>query len=76
MTTLVRFVVATRPGFPLEDLVVRMAARYPNISTVPIRAVDISGFQIRECIRQGRSFRYLVPDAVYAYINRKHLYEH
>jgi len=64
---MVKFIVATRPGFPLEKI--------PSyISTIPIRAVDISGFSIREAIRSGRSFRYLVPEAVFNYINKKRLY--
>ncbi|RJO63981.1 MAG: nicotinate-nucleotide adenylyltransferase [Candidatus Omnitrophota bacterium] len=64
---LVRFIVATRPGYPLEKI--------PSyIDTVEIRAVDISAFEIRKRIQQRQSFRYLVPEAVYAYIARKRLY--
>ncbi|MEW6075943.1 MAG: nicotinate-nucleotide adenylyltransferase [Candidatus Omnitrophota bacterium] len=64
---LVRFIVATRPGYPLEKM--------PSyIDTVAIRAVDISAFEIRECIRQKKSFRYLVPEAVRAYIEKKRIY--
>ena len=64
---MVRFITATRPGYPLEKIPT-------HISTIPIRAVDISGFGIREAIREGRSFRYLVPDAVFNYIDKKRLY--
>ncbi len=65
--SMVKFVVATRPGYPLEEI--------PSyISTVAIRAVDISAFEVRACIRENKSFRYLVPDAVLGYINRKRLY--
>ena len=64
---LVKFVVATRPGFPLEKI--------PGyISTIAIRAVDISAFEIREKAKDGKSFRYLVPDVVFDYINKKGLY--
>jgi len=64
---MVKFIVATRPGYPLEKL--------PSyISTVAIRAVDVSAFEIRNCIKEGKSFRYLVPDAVFNYINRHRLY--
>jgi nicotinate-nucleotide adenylyltransferase len=66
--TMVKFVVATRPGYPLEKI--------PSyIKTVAIRAVDISAFEIRKCIKEGKSFRYLLPDAVYAYIIKKKLYK-
>lgn len=67
ITKLVKFIAATRPGYPLQNL--------PSyISTLPIRAVDISGFQIRQAIRENRSFRYLVPEVVFRYINKKGLY--
>ncbi|MGD9014828.1 MAG: nicotinate-nucleotide adenylyltransferase [Candidatus Omnitrophota bacterium] len=66
--TLVKFIVATRPGYPLENL--------PDyMTTITIRAVDISAFQIRQCIKQNRSFRYLVPEAVWHYILKKRLYK-
>lgn len=65
---MVSFIAATRPGFPLEKI--------PSyISTIPIRAVDISGFEIRKAIRQDKSFRYLVPEAVFEYIEKKRLYK-
>ena len=64
---MVKFIVATRPGYPLEKI--------PSyISTVAIRAVDISAFEIRSCIRQNKSFRYLVPEAVFKYIVKNKLY--
>lgn len=64
---MVKFIVATRPGYPLE--------RLPSyISTVEIRAVDISAFEIRKHIKENKSFRYLVPDRVFDYIIRKGLY--
>jgi nicotinate-nucleotide adenylyltransferase len=64
---MVKFIAATRPGYPLE--------RIPAyISTIPIRAVDISGFEIRSAIKENKSFRYLVPEGVFKYIDRKGLY--
>lgn len=65
---MVKFITATRPGYPLEKI--------PSyISTLPIRAVDISGFQIRQAIRENKSFHYLVPEAVFKYITKKGLYK-
>lgn len=65
---MVKFIVATRPGYPLEKI--------PSyISTIPIRAVDISGFAIRQAIKENRSFRYLVSEAVFKYILKKRLYK-
>jgi len=64
---IVKFIVATRPGYPLEKIPA-------YISTVAIRAVDVSAFEVREAIKKNKSFRYLVPDAVFNYINKRGLY--
>lgn len=67
ITKLVKFITVTRPGYPLEKM--------PSyIKTMAIRAVDVSAFEIRQCIKENKSFRYLVPDAVLNYINKKGLY--
>lgn len=64
---MVNFVVATRPGYPLEEI--------PSyIKTVAIRAVDVSAFEIRQAIKENKSFRYLVLEPVYDYINKNKLY--
>ncbi|MCX5706063.1 MAG: nicotinate-nucleotide adenylyltransferase [Candidatus Omnitrophica bacterium] len=65
--TMVKFVAATRPGYPLENIPA-------YIKTLAIRAVDVSGFQVRECVKNNKSFRYLVPESVFNYINKKGLY--
>jgi nicotinate-nucleotide adenylyltransferase len=64
---MVKVIVATRPGFPLEKI--------PSyIKTIAIRAVDVSAFEIRECVKNNKSFRYLVPEQVFNYINKNGLY--
>ena len=64
---MVNFVAATRPGYPLEQI--------PHyIQTLAIRAVDVSGFEVRQCVVDKKSFRYLVPDRVFDYINKRRLY--
>jgi len=65
---IVNFVVATRPSYPLE-----MIPSY--IKTLEIRAIDVSGFQIRKNLKEGRSIRYLVPELVFKYIKKKGLYK-
>ncbi|MDD5197020.1 MAG: nicotinate-nucleotide adenylyltransferase [Candidatus Omnitrophota bacterium] len=65
---MVKFIAATRPGYPLEKIPA-------YIKTLGIRAVDISGFEVRRCIQEDKSFRYLVPEAVFNYINKKGLYK-
>jgi nicotinate-nucleotide adenylyltransferase len=65
---MVKLIVATRPGYPLEEI--------PSyITTVGIRAVDVSAFEVRQAIKEGRSFRYLVPEAVCKHITKKRLYQ-
>jgi len=64
---MVKFIAATRPGYPLEKI-----PEY--IQKLGIRAVDISGFSVRDCIKENKSFRYLVPEAVFNYINKNKLY--
>jgi nicotinate-nucleotide adenylyltransferase len=64
---MVKFIAATRPGYPLEKIPA-------YIQKLGIRAVDISGFEVRDCIKNNKSFRYLVTEAVFNYINKKRLY--
>ena len=76
---LARIAVMTRGGeVPADilektekDLKERFGAR---IDHLPVRNIDISSTEIRERVRAGKSIRYLVPDAVAAYITRKGLY--
>jgi nicotinate-nucleotide adenylyltransferase len=64
---LVKFVVATRPRYALSKI--------PSyIKTVAIRAVDVSAFEIRQCVKKRTSIRYLVPDTVFDYIKKRKLY--
>ncbi|MFA5062644.1 MAG: nicotinate-nucleotide adenylyltransferase [Candidatus Omnitrophota bacterium] len=67
ISKLVKFVTATRPGYPLENIP-------PHFETLKIRAVDVSGFQVRQCIKENKSFRYVVPESVFNFINKKRLY--
>jgi len=48
--------------------------RWHAIFCLNITHLDISATRIREWIRQGRSIRFLVPDAVHGFIKKKGLY--
>lgn len=64
-------VVINRPGFDRSVTENEIANR---VRFIQVPAVEISGTDIRDRIRTGRSVRYLVPDSVRAYIEENHLY--
>lgn len=76
-----RIVTAARPGWEQPDLGVlrprltdeQIRRLQADILTTP--RIDISATDIRRRIRDGRSIRYLVPEAVSAYIQGKSLYQ-
>lgn len=60
-----------RPGTDAPDLPPRFARRV-RFADAPL--LDVSGTVIRAHLRRGRSIRYLVPEAVRAYIEAQGLY--
>lgn len=65
---LAKFIVALRPNYPLKNL--------PNdILPVVIEPIDISGFRLRQRIKDNESVRYYLPKEVYNYIEKKGLYK-
>lgn len=65
---MVKFIVATRPGYPLEKI--------PSyIETIAINAADISAFGIRDCLKRNLPCRDLLPAGVFDYIKKKGLYK-
>ncbi|MBB5324783.1 nicotinate-nucleotide adenylyltransferase [Anoxybacillus tepidamans] len=63
---LVTFVGVKRPGFSLHTSY--------SIVEVEIPEFAVSSSLIRERVKQGKSIRYLVPECVRQYIERKRLY--
>ena len=65
------FAVARRPGCEDRRLPAAFEARtrFENIT-----AVDISSTGIRDRLREGKSIRYMVPDAVEAYVRARKPY--
>ena len=74
---LVRVVVALRPGHGEPDLS-RLKEVDPaaaeRVMTVRAPLIEISGTELRRRISSGEPMRYLVPDAVGAYIAEHNLY--
>ncbi|TXK50808.1 nicotinate-nucleotide adenylyltransferase [Pontibacter qinzhouensis] len=65
-----RVYVYPRSGSATTDLTTRL----PNVTFVKAPVLDISATFIRDCIRQGKSVRYMLPDEVAAYIKVHKLY--
>lgn len=61
--------VYKRPSFDAGAL-----AAHPRVRLCEAPMLDISATYIRECLRTGKSVRYLVPDAVWEYLESGTLY--
>jgi nicotinate-nucleotide adenylyltransferase len=60
--------------YPRPDVRSAQLDGHRNIHKVEAPMIDISATYIRNCIRQGKSIRYLVPDVVEEMIRRKGFY--
>jgi nicotinate-nucleotide adenylyltransferase len=67
----VRLVALTRPGFDLTSAPAELAGTFETLAVTP---VPISSTLVRERVRAGRPFRYLVPPAVFDFILAAKLY--
>lgn len=63
--------VAVRPGAGRRRLPRALARR---VTWLDNAGLDVSSSELRRRVRSGRSIRYLVPDAVAAYVRRRGLY--
>lgn len=61
--------VYKRPQYDLGDL-----TNHPKITLMEAPLMQISASYIRRCIQEGNSIQYLVPDAVFQYINDNAIY--
>jgi nicotinate-nucleotide adenylyltransferase len=74
---LARLVVAPRPGSPLD--LPRLGKSLPGLSRrvriIQAPLLEISGTDLRQRVREGRSIKYYLPDEVEAHILRHGLYK-
>lgn len=68
---LATLVVMERDGLDPEAV---LAAMPPGTQVLATRRIDISSTEIRQRVREGKSIRGFVPDAVAAYIAEQRLY--
>ncbi|HQW12199.1 MAG TPA: nicotinate (nicotinamide) nucleotide adenylyltransferase [Saprospiraceae bacterium] len=61
--------IYARPGFEAKDY-----SEYKMVNVVPGPLLDISSTYIRKQIKDKKSIQYLVPDAVFEYIDQSRLY--
>ncbi len=61
--------VYQRPGIELGTL-----ATHPRVKLCTAPLLDISATYVRECLRMGKSVRYLVPELVWEYLETSMLY--
>lgn len=67
---LCKVIVVPRPHYDITEIHYR--SKKILVSHSPL--IDISSTQIRKRVKKNLSIQYLVPQAVYTYINRKKLY--
>jgi len=82
LAELVTLVAVTRPGFDVDDLTGLGEALTPDQleslrrHTVRMPLVDLASTDIRARVAEGQSIRYMVPAAVWDYIEARGLYGH
>lgn len=75
VTRLARLVAVPRPGHDLQQLEAALGPCLASrIEPMATGELNISSTEIRQRVAQGRSIRYLTPDPVVDYIQRRRLY--
>ena len=72
---LAMFAAATRPGFELGEEALRaLRERRFDVRPFVVPGIDISSSELRQRVAEGRTIRYLVPEAVHEIIEEEQLY--
>ncbi len=60
--------------YPRPNTLPHAFGQHPRVKFIEAPLLDISATYIRACLKEGKSIRYMVPEAVETYINWKKLY--
>lgn len=78
LLSICRFIAATRPGYRMDELLANLELLpenlKQNISCMEVPALAISSTDIRRRVREGKPFKYLLPEPVEGYIIENRLY--
>ncbi|QTA81130.1 Nicotinate-nucleotide adenylyltransferase [Desulfonema limicola] len=74
LSKLIKFIIIPRPGYDLENYKGLLSC-HPHIILGSVKTPDISASKVRKHIRQNKSIKGLVPDAIETYIIEKQLFK-
>jgi nicotinate-nucleotide adenylyltransferase len=77
LADLTKLIAATRPGYDLsrfQSVHAQSGRRIPAVEFMEVPALAISSTDIRQRVRLRRPIRYLLPEAVSAYVAKNRLY--
>ncbi|GAB6180035.1 nicotinate-nucleotide adenylyltransferase [Desulfotomaculum defluvii] len=79
LLSMTNFIAATRPGYDLNNLKETLKSLpdpfIKKILPLEVPALSISSSDIRRRVREGRSFKYLLPESVEKYIYKNNIYK-
>lgn len=74
-----KFIAATRPGYNIKELmsgINGLEKKYnKKINLASIAPLDVSSSGIRDRLEIGKTIKYMVPDMVIDYINKRNIYK-
>ena len=69
-----RFLAASRPGYALDVEALLPEKWRDRVAVLPVPSLAISSSYIRQAVQNGKSVKYLLPEAVETYLHHHRLY--